>query len=65
MESTLPASASPLASGVPLWAWMVLALALAAVYTLSLENGLVMQAGAGTVHEFFHDGRHYFGVPCH
>ena len=44
---------------------MVLALALAAVYTLSLENGLVMQAGAETVHEFFHDGRHYFGVPCH
>ena len=50
---------------VPLWAWLALAVALLAAYAVTLENGLVLRAGAGVVHELFHDGRHFLGVPCH
>ncbi len=50
---------------VPAWAWLVLALALAAVYALTLENGATLRAGATVLHELFHDGRHFLGVPCH
>ena len=50
---------------IPVWAWLVLALALATVYALTLENGATLRAGATVLHEFFHDGRHFLGVPCH
>ncbi|MDQ4067965.1 MAG: CbtB-domain containing protein [Actinomycetota bacterium] len=50
---------------VPAWAWLVLALALATVYALTLENGAALRAGASVLHELFHDGRHFLGVPCH
>ncbi len=50
---------------VPLWSWLVLTLALVAVYALTLENGTTLRAGATVVHEMFHDGRHFLGVPCH
>ena len=50
---------------VPIWAWLVVALAVTAVYAVLLSNGPVMRAGASTLHEFFHDGRHFLGVPCH
>ncbi len=50
---------------IPAWAWLVLALALMAVYALTLENGTTLKAGATVLHEFFHDGRHFLGVPCH
>ncbi len=50
---------------IPAWAWIVLALALATVYALTLENGATLRAGATVLHELFHDGRHFLGVPCH
>ena len=50
---------------VPVWAWLVVALAVTVVYALALENGGLLRAGASTLHEFFHDGRHFLGVPCH
>ena len=50
---------------VPLWSWLIVALALIAVYALTLENGATLRAGAHVVHELFHDGRHLLGVPCH
>ena len=50
---------------VPLWAWFAVALAVVAVYLLTLDNGLVLAQGASTVHELFHDARHFVGVPCH
>lgn len=50
---------------VPLWSWLVVALALVTVYALTLENGAVLRAGAQMAHELFHDGRHFLGVPCH
>ena len=50
---------------VPAWAWLVLALAVAAVYALTMENGAALEPGATFLHELFHDGRHFLGVPCH
>ena len=50
---------------IPAWTWLVLALALATIYALSLENGATLKAGATVLHELFHDGRHFLGVPCH
>jgi hypothetical protein len=50
---------------VPVWSWVVLALALTAVYLVTFENGAVLNTGAAYLHEFFHDGRHFLGVPCH
>jgi hypothetical protein len=50
---------------VPAWTWLVVVLALAVVWALTLENGMVLAKSAGTLHEFFHDARHFVGVPCH
>lgn len=61
MEST----ATPEQIALPAWTWLVLALALATVYALTMENGLALRSGATVLHEFFHDGRHFLAVPCH
>ena len=50
---------------VPVWAWAVVAFALLALYALALENGGLLAARAETLHELFHDARHFIGVPCH
>jgi hypothetical protein len=63
-SSAAPTPLSPVV--VPLWAWALLALALAGVYLLLQENGaLLTQAQAGYLHELTHDARHALGVPCH
>lgn len=49
---------------VPAWAWAVLAFAMFASYVILQENGLTLSNWM-TVHEFFHDGRHALGFPCH
>jgi hypothetical protein len=50
---------------VPLWTWLVVVMALFAAYAVTLDNGMALRAGANVVHELFHDGRHFLGVPCH
>lgn len=52
-------------SQVPVWAWLVLLMAAFAVYLVTLDNGLALRGVAHQAHEFFHDGRHFLGVPCH
>lgn len=49
----------------PVRAWLVALVALLALYALTLENGAVLADGARFLHEAFHDGRHFLGVPCH
>ncbi len=49
---------------VPSWALAVVGLALFAAYVMLQENGFVMDNWMA-VHEFFHDGRHALGFPCH
>ena len=65
-----PGAASPTPSAVapvevPAWTWALLLVALAVVYLLLQENGGLLAGTAELVHEFTHDGRHAFGVPCH
>ncbi len=50
---------------VPLIAWVAVMAAVAVVYLVLHENGALLAAGAETLHELFHDGRHALGVPCH
>lgn len=61
MESTTQSAERRL----PAWAWLVVALAMFAIYALTLENGATLKAAAATLHELSHDGRHFLGVPCH
>lgn len=49
----------------PVRAWLVALVALLVLYALTLENGAVLADGARFLHEAFHDGRHFLGVPCH
>ena len=67
MEShALPTPAPALPDvDVPVWAWALVALAVVVSYFVMLENGVVLSHVAETLHEFFHDGRHFVGVPCH
>ena len=50
---------------VPAVAWAIAALAMFALYLMLQENGAVVGQSWHALHEFFHDGRHIFGVPCH
>ena len=50
---------------VPAWAWLLVALMATAIYAVTIENGAVLADNATRFHEFFHDARHFIGVPCH
>ena len=66
--STLTAAARTTAVKIPTWAWMAMMLALALLYAVSFDGGFLSARVATSsmfLHEFFHDGRHLFGVPCH
>ena len=45
--------------------WLIILLALAVLYAVTLENGAVLADAARFVHSAFHDGPHFLGVPCH
>lgn len=71
MTSTTVSTGSR-SSRVPLWAWLVLGLLLAAVYAVGYDQGVLLEPVLGKaataknyLHEFFHDGRHLLGFPCH
>ena len=57
----------PFWAPIPLSALLLAALAVGAMWLVTFEGGVISEAigRAGTLHEFFHDGRHLLGVPCH
>jgi hypothetical protein len=65
----LPAAAAhrPALTGavVPWWALVAAVVGLGLMFLALHENGVLLAAQAQTLHEFFHDGRHALGVPCH
>lgn len=64
MEHRIPAtSAVPTVS--PVRVLLVALVAIVAVYAVTMENGAVLGEGARHLHDLFHDGRHFLGVPCH
>jgi Probable cobalt transporter subunit (CbtB) len=59
------ASSTPTAAFTPVEPGVVVALAL---WLVTFDNGQltgVLSRGDLFFHEFFHDGRHIVGVPCH
>lgn len=50
---------------VPLWAWLVLGATLLITVVALQSNGGVLSHTWAMAHEFFHDGRHALGFPCH
>jgi hypothetical protein len=50
---------------VPAWAWLLAVGAVLGAYLLTMENGALLGHTAENLHEFFHDARHFAGVPCH
>ncbi|MEU4743591.1 CbtB-domain containing protein [Actinosynnema sp. NPDC023658] len=62
---TSPAHPLSPSVSVPKWAYAVALVALTVTWVVLQENGIALGDAAQTVHEFFHDGRHALGVPCH
>jgi hypothetical protein len=60
-----PSAPTETAIPVPVWAWLAAAGAAFLVYLMAVENGALLGSAAEQFHEFFHDGRHFIGVPCH
>lgn len=50
---------------VPWWAVMIALVGLGLMFLALQENGVLLASQAQMLHEFFHDGRHALGVPCH
>lgn len=50
---------------VPALAWLAALAGASVLYFALQENGVLLTQNWAVVHEFFHDGRHAFGVPCH
>jgi hypothetical protein len=64
--SLVPSAASDASVKVPVWAWLLLALAVFTLYVLAQENGALLSTPAAEMlHELTHDARHALGVPCH
>ena len=55
---------APIAIHVPLFAWVVFAVALLWV-TYAFVGQNVLPDVWDHMHEFFHDGRHFLGIACH
>jgi hypothetical protein len=70
-SETTVATADPGVVVAPIPGWMLAGLLVAAVLALWLvtfDNGQLttwLASNNSFFHEFFHDGRHVIGVPCH
>jgi hypothetical protein len=65
MAAPLTPSVADAPISVPVWAWVLAAAAVFVAYLMTMENGALLGHTAENVHEFFHDARHFVGVPCH
>lgn len=70
MEGTAKGAISP--RDVPLKGWLPLAGAVLVSFAVLYDNGTLLAPLLGDaaatqnyLHALFHDGRHFFGVPCH
>ena len=61
---TYPTPTVPLGEILP-WAVFGLVLSGFLVYFVGAEEGATSLIAGHGVHEFFHDGRHLLGFPCH
>ncbi len=66
-QAAIPA---PLPVAIPLrelapWALFAGVILLTMLYLLGMDQGATSLVSGSTLHEFFHDGRHLIGFPCH
>ena len=66
------AAQRPAARRTPAWLPLVVAGLALLVYAVAFDQGLLLEPLFGKaananayLHEFFHDGRHLLGFPCH
>jgi hypothetical protein len=71
-DITTTSSSSRAPVRVPVWGWIAVGVLLAVVYAVGYDQGLLLEPLFGKLstvnnylHEFFHDGRHLLGFPCH
>jgi len=57
--------AAPQPIRIPLAAWLASIVGMFVLYLALQENGALLSHAWENLHEFFHDGRHFLGVPCH
>jgi hypothetical protein len=62
--------AAPIPAPVPLreiapWALFAGVVLLALLYLVGMDQGASSLVSGQMLHEFFHDGRHLLGFPCH
>lgn len=69
MAASVPGASAPRvilpAVPVPWWAVLAALAGLGLAFVTLQENGALLASQAQLLHEFFHDGRHALGVPCH
>jgi len=71
-DITTASQSSRVGVRVPVWGWIAVGALLAVVYAVGYDQGLLLEPLFGKLstvnnylHEFFHDGRHLLGFPCH
>ncbi len=64
MAATITAPQAGEHVSVPAWGFILLVFAVFGSYLILQENGWLVSNWM-TIHEFFHDGRHALGFPCH
>lgn len=69
MAAAVPDASTPRvilpAVPVPWWAFLVALAGLGLAFLTLQDSGALLASQAEVLHEFFHDGRHALGVPCH
>jgi len=65
LDHELALPVQPERVAVPVWAWLVVALAILTLFAITMSNSAVLARGGTVLHELFHDARHFVGVPCH
>jgi len=64
LTSAAPGTAAPAPIRIPVFAWVVVAVALLWI-TYAFVGQNVFPGAWNHLHEFFHDGRHFLGIACH
>jgi predicted anti-sigma-YlaC factor YlaD len=69
-QSAAVPTISPIPTSIPLrevlpWAVFAGVILLSLLYLVGMDQGAASLFSGQLVHEFFHDGRHLLGFPCH
>ncbi len=63
MDTTAAEPIAPIR--LPLQVWLGALASALLLFVMLQDNGVLLQNTLLNAHEFFHDGRHLLGVPCH